>query len=95
MTQKSKQVAMWIGGSIVGGGIVLTIIGMAAQFWISTEVKAQLGEITIPDTAQLTTDVAVIKSTVLATDAKADQAIANQQRFEEIFMEYLQNEADN
>jgi hypothetical protein len=68
---------------------------MAAQFWISTEVKAQLGEITIPDTAQLTTDVAVIKSTVLATDAKADQAIANQQRFEEIFMEYLQNEADN
>ena len=90
---------MWIGGSIVGGGIVLTVIGMAMQFWISTEVSAQLTTkfegIIIPDTAQLTTDVEVIKSTVLAIDGKADTAIASQQRFEEIFMNYLQNEADN
>jgi len=97
MTQKSKQVAMWVGGSIIGGGLVLTIIGMAAQFWISTEVKAQLEdipEIVIPDTTQLTTDVAAIKATVDGIDDKADTAIENQQRFEEIFMEYLQNEAN-
>ena len=70
------------------------MLGMAIQFWISVEVKAQLKEITIPDVSQLTTDVAVIKSTVLATDKKADTALANQQRFEEIFTEYLINEAN-
>jgi hypothetical protein len=76
---------------------MLTIIGMAAQFWISTEVKAQLDdipEIVIPDTTQLTSDMAAVKATVEAIDGKADTAIENQQRFEEIFMEYLQNEAN-
>jgi len=92
MTPKSKQIATWIGivFSALGG---LVVVGLAAQFWISVEVKAQLSEITIPDTTQLTTDVAVIKATVLANSDKADMALANQQRFEEIFTEYLINEA--
>lgn len=85
-----------------GGWIIVTfgalgglaVIGMAAQWWISQEVKAQVSDIVIPDTSQLTTDVEVIKSTVLAIDGKADTAIASQQRFEEIFTEYLINEAN-
>lgn len=88
MTPKAKQITQWvvaIGGALGG----LAILGMAAQFWISTEVRAQLTAVSIPDTAQLTTDVEVIKTTVLATSAKADTAIANQQRFEEIFTQYL------
>ena len=95
MTQKAKSIAMWVGGSIVGGGVALTIIGMAAQFWIATEVKTQLESITIPDTVQLTTDVEVIKSTLIALDSKADTAIASQQRFEELFIEYLQRQTEN
>jgi hypothetical protein len=67
---------------------------MAGQWWISQEVSSQLAEVSIPDTAQLTTDVEVIKSTVLAIDDKADTAIESQQRFEEIFTEYLINEAN-
>ena len=92
MTPKSKTILGWvvaIGGALGG----LAIVGMAAQFWISVEVKAQLSDVSIPDTTQLTTDVATIKATVEAIDDKSDTAIENQQRFEEIFMEYLQNEA--
>ena len=83
----------WIVQSIIGlGG--MAVLAMAGQWWISQEVKSQLAEVSIPDTSQLTTDVEVIKTTVLATSAKADTAIANQQRFEEIFTEYLINEAN-
>ncbi len=94
MTPKAKQIAMWIGGSIVGGGLALTIIGMAAQFWIATEVKTQLEGIAIPDTSQLVTDVEVIKTTVTTLDGKIDTALASQQRFEELFIEYLQRQAE-
>jgi riboflavin synthase alpha subunit len=95
MTQKSKQIAMWVGGSIVGGGLALTIIGMAAQWWISTEVKAQLSNVVIPDTTQITTDVEVIKGSISNIETNVQTALESQQRFEEIFMEYLQNERDN
>jgi hypothetical protein len=98
MTPKNKQVATWIG--IVFGALGgLAIVGMAAAFWISVEVKGQLIDHTkvmveaIPDTSTLQTDVAAIKATVIAIDSKADTAIENQQRFEEIFMDYLRNEA--
>ena len=94
MTPKSRSIV--IGAvSFLGGGFVLAVLGMAAQFWISIEVKAQVGKLVIPDTSQLITDIEVIKTTVLATSKKADTAIANQQRFEEIFTEYLINEASN
>jgi hypothetical protein len=76
------------------GLVSLGVLAMAGQWWISQEVSSQLAAVSIPDTAQLTTDVEVIKTTVLATSAKADTAIANQQRFEEIFTEYLINEAN-
>ena len=92
MTPKSKTILGWV-ATIIGGLGGLAVIGMAAQFWISVEVKNQVAELTIPDTSQLTTDVEVIKSTVLAIDDKADTAIENQQRFEEIFMDYLREEA--
>lgn len=93
MTPKSKQALTWVGvifGSLGG----LAIVGLAAAYWIHLEVRSQLTGVSIPDTTQITTDVEVIKSTVLAIDGKADQAIASQQRFEEIFMEYLTNEAN-
>ena len=92
MTSKNKTIIVWV-VSFLGGGLVLTILGMATAFWISLEVKDQLDDIVIPDTTQLITDVAVIKATVLANSKKADTALANQQRFEEIFTEYLINEA--
>lgn len=93
MTPKSKSIV--IGAvSFLGGGFVLAVLGMATQFWISVEVEAQVSELVIPDTSQLITDIEVIKTTVLATDKKADKAIENQERFEEIFTEYLINEAN-
>ena len=94
LTKRAKQIAMWIGGSILGGGLALTILGMAVQFWIMTEVAAQIDEIHIPDTAQLTTDVEVIKGSVENIDGKIDTALASQQRFEELFIEYLQRQAN-
>jgi hypothetical protein len=93
MTPKSKSIVIGV-GSFLGGGLVLAILGMAAQFWISVEVEAQFKKVIIPDTSQLITDIEVIKTTVLATDKKADKAIENQERFEEIFTEYLINEAN-
>jgi len=93
MTAKSKQITQWVIAVVASlGG--LTVLGMAAQFWIATEVKAQLTSVSIPDTSQITTDVEVIKSTVVAMDSKIDTAISNQQRFEEIFTAYLINEAN-
>jgi hypothetical protein len=98
MTPKTKTALGWIltiGGSLGG----LAVVGMAAQFWISVEVKDQLhGHVedmsgSMDVAADLTTDVASIKATVVAIDSKTDTAIENQQRFEEIFMEYLRNEA--
>lgn len=82
----------WIQGIV--GLVSLGVLAMAGQWWISQEVKSQLANVSIPDTGQLTTDVEVIKTTVLSTAEKADTAIANQQRFEEIFTEYLINEAN-
>lgn len=83
--------------SVIQGAIGLVSVGvlaMAGQWWISQEVKSQLSAISIPDTSQITVDIEVIKTTVLSTSDKADTAIANQQRFEEIFTEYLINEAN-
>ena len=99
MTPKTKNIMGWIitiGGSLGG----LAVISMAAQFWISVEVKSQLtghvedmtGSINVA--TELTTDVASIKATVTAIDDKTDTAIENQQRFEEIFMDYLRNQAN-
>ena len=73
----------WVQGIV--GLVSLGVLAMAGQWWISQEVKSQLANVSIPDTGQLTTDVEVMK---------ADTAIANQQRFEEIFTEYLINEAN-
>ena len=91
MTLTSRQAAMWI-GTMFGGLGGLAVVGMAAAFWISLEVKSQITP--HPDTTLITQDIAVIRSTVTANGSKADVALANQQRFEEIFMEYLQNEAN-
>jgi len=99
MTPKSKAITSWIiaAGGAVGG---LAVVGMAAQFWIHTEVASQLDDHVRDMTgsmdvaAELTTDVASIRATVDAIDGKTDTAIENQQRFEEIFMEYLRNEAN-
>lgn len=92
MTQKSKQAILWVVGSVLGGGIILTVIGMAAQFWISTEVEAQLMDVAIPDTTQLSTDVEVMKGDISNINTNVQTAMESQQRFEEIFMQYLQDE---
>ena len=93
MNPKTSKILGWIavGFGSLGG---LAVIGLAAAYWIHLEVRSQLTDVSIPDTTQLTTDVEVIKSTVLAIDGKADTAIESQQRFEEIFTEYLINEAN-
>lgn len=80
--------------SFLGGGFVLAVLGMAAQFWISTEVQAQLEEIVIPDTSQITTDVEVIKGSITNIEANIKTALESQERFETIFTEYLINEAN-
>lgn len=95
MNLNAKKILGWIViifGSLGG----LAVIGLAAGYWIHLEVKAQitaLPVIMVPDITQLTIDVEVIKSTVLAIDGKTNTTIENQQRFEGIFLNYLANEA--
>lgn len=38
----SKSAVMWVVGSVLGGGLGLTILGLAAHAWIAAEIKAQL-----------------------------------------------------
>lgn len=93
MNPNVKKYGGWIltiGGALGG----LAILGMAAQFWIQSEVKSQLTSVEIPDTMQVTQDVAVIKSDIANIKSGVDQALESQQRFEEIFTEYLINEAN-
>ena len=93
MTPKSKSIMIGV-LSFLGGGFVLAVLGMAAQFWIATEVQAQLEEIIIPDTTQITTDVEVIKGSIKNIEANIKTALESQERFETIFTEYLINEAN-
>ena len=92
MNPRTNKILVWVGG-ILGGGLGLAILGFAMQFWISINVKAQLDEITIPDTAQLITDVEVIKSSINNIETNIGTVTASKQRFEEIFIEYLAKEA--
>ena len=91
--QKNK-VVQWTIAIIVGlGG--LAVIGMAGQWWISQEVKSQLANISVPEeVVTLASDVQSIKTDIENIDDNVDRALESQQRFEEIFMEYLQNEAN-
>lgn len=93
MTPKSKSIIIGV-VSFLGGGLVLAILGMAAQFWISSEVHAQLEDIVIPDTTQITTDVEVIKGSIKNIETNIKTALESQERFETIFTEYLINEAN-
>ena len=93
MTLKNNKVVQWTVAIIVGlGG--LAVIGMAGQWWISQEVKAQLANIDVPEeVVTMGTDVAVIKTDITNINTKVDQALQSQQRFEELFIEYLQEQA--
>lgn len=94
MTQKTKQILIAIVG-FVGGGFVLAVIGMAAQFWIATEVSAQLDDHThSATTGPIRHDISVIKGDIEDINVNIDRALQSQQRFEEIFMEYLREQAD-
>jgi hypothetical protein len=98
MTPRTKQVAVWLGGSVLGGGLALATIGMAVQFWISTEVTAQLVtglEHDHSNTTQIVADVATIKTKVENNGENIGRALESQQRFEELFIEYLQRQAEN
>ncbi len=53
MTPTTKTALTWV-GSILGGGIGLTILGFAIQFWISLNVKSQLAEAGIVPVATVT-----------------------------------------
>jgi hypothetical protein len=93
MTPKSKTILQWV-VTIVASLGGLAVIGMAAQFWIATEVAAQLGSVAIPDTGPIATDVATMKTSIGNIETNVNRALESQQRFEEIFMEYLRDEAN-
>ena len=92
MTPRTIKTLMLVGG-FLGGGVLLGILGFAMQFWISINVAAQIDDIIIPDTGQLTTDVATLTLSVEHIEGDIATALASQQRFEELFIEYLQREA--
>ena len=91
MTPKAKKALSWSVSIFVAlGGLV--VVGMAAQFWISTEVAAQvkaLPIVVVPDTTQLTTDVEIIKNSIANIESNGSAALESQQRFEDIFTQYL------
>ncbi len=92
MTPKSRSIAIGV-LSFLGGGFVLAVLGMAAQFWIANEVKAQVSELVIPDTSQMIIDIEVIKGSIGNIETNIETALESQERFETIFTEYLINEA--
>lgn len=94
MTPKSKQTATWI-GIVFGAMGGLTIVGLAAQFWISAEVGTQIMAHSHNTSIQpIIQDVATIKTDVENIKINVQTAVDSQQRFEEIFMEYLQEQAN-
>jgi hypothetical protein len=94
MTQKTKQLVIAIIG-FVGGGFVLAVVGMAAQFWIATEVAAQLSDHSHTGSiAPIKNNIASIQTDIENINTNVDRALQSQQRFEEIFMEYLREQAD-
>jgi hypothetical protein len=95
MTERNKIVLGWM-LTIIGGLGGLTVVGMAAQYWISTEVSAQLLEHHEVDShvePKLKTNIEVMKTEISGIAADVDTALESQRRFEEIFMEYLREEA--
>jgi len=96
MTPKTIKVWTVVGG-VLGGGLGITILGLAMQFWIVLNVEAEVKKIVHPideiEAAQLVIDVATIKTTVTNINKNVDTAVASQERFEEQFIDYLQGEA--
>jgi hypothetical protein len=86
MTQKTKQILLYIAG-FLGGGAFLAIVGMAAQFWIATVVATQIDDHTHTGAiGPIRNDISTIQTDIENINTNVDRALASQQRFEEIFM---------
>jgi len=83
----NKKVIMWIVGSVLGGGICLTILGLAMQQWISTEVGAQLAAAGVVPASTVT----ALDVKVTGLDAKHEKDItrveSKAERIAQILME--------
>jgi gas vesicle protein len=94
MTQKTKNVVIAVVG-FLGGGFVLAVVGMAAQFWIATEVANQLSDHThSTEIRPVRDDILSIKTELESVNENLDRSLNQQRRFEEIFMEYLREQAN-
>lgn len=97
MTPKTSKYLAIVGG-VLGGGLGVTILGFAMQFWISTNVKSQVDDIVHPidvaEAQQLLIDLNSIKLGLIHIDENLDTALASQERFEKQFTDYLIGEAE-
>jgi len=91
---QSDQIRQWVVTAIISlGG--LTVVGMAAKYWISVEVETQIGEISIPNVSNIKTDISTIKTDLDNIDENVNRALESQRRFEEIFTQYLIDQGAN
>lgn len=95
MTQKTKQLVIAVVG-FLGGGIILAVVGMAAQFWIASEIAHQLGNHSHHhEIRPVRDDLTVLKGELQSMNSNLNRSLEQQRRFEEIFMEYLRDQAND
>lgn len=94
MTQKTKQVFIAIVG-FVGGGFILAVIGMAAQYWIANEIDRQYATHTHHiEMEPVRDEMRSVKQELDNINRNLSRGLDQQQRFEEIFMEYLRDQTN-
>ena len=83
----NKKVIMWVVGSVLGGGVGLTVLAMAMQHWISVEVGTQLAASGIVPKAEVT----ALDVKITGLDAKHEKDIirveSKAERIAQILME--------
>jgi len=97
MTKNAKKIGIWVFGSLVGGGLGLTILGMAMQFWINNAVDAKLQQVS--EQGDPPAIVTLNNRMGLVEDGISDNALAladlkdGQEEFNTLFIDYLREQA--
>lgn len=102
MSTKSK-IVIWV-LSFFGGGVLLSAFGYAAMYWIEKAVEAELKTVAEagdpPAIVSLNNRMGLVEQRLemhgqmlITAESSRGEIRDSQQRFEELFIDYLQREA--